>query len=109
MGKKPVTSMPSASGRGNASWLLLGRGGTALGDTNWVMPPQHSPLSASVVGGSPALRMAGIQMLLGCAAAPEKPPPLLPASLPSLRQQTLALLSGKERRIRLSWGTFGVF
>lgn len=43
VGKKPVTSMTSASGRCNASWLLLGRRGTGLGDSNWVMLPQQQP------------------------------------------------------------------
>lgn len=48
-------------------------------------------------------------MLLGCAAVPEKPQPLLPISLPSLKEQTLALHSGEERRIRLSWGGLYIY
>lgn len=70
------------------------------------MPPQQQPSVHLWVGASPAPRMVGIQMLLGCVAVPENPRPLLPASLPSLKEQTLALLSGKERRMRLSWEGF---
>lgn len=63
------------------------------------------------MGGSPALRGAGTQMLLGCAAVPGKLQPLLPASLPSLKEQTLALLSGKGKKDKVLlgriWGFFG--